>query len=113
MAVVALASVALRDAVGHVPGADLVVWDGGTLPDRADEVELVVAPYSTAGLPDLGGFPRLRAVQIQSAGYDGMIAQLPRTKCLGEHRSMVSDVVDRLAGEGFLIALRQVPDVVR
>lgn len=75
--VVAVASEALRELVGDVEGVELVVWDGKGSPPRADKVELVVAPYDTGGLPDLSALPALRVVQVQSAGYDGMVAQLP------------------------------------
>lgn len=113
MTVVALASAALLDAVGRVPGADLVVWDGTTLPDRADEVELVVAPYSTAGLPDLAGMPRLKAVQIQSAGYDGMIEQLPPGVVLCNATGVHDDATAELALGLTIASLRGIDTAVR
>lgn len=113
MAVVALATSALLEAVGEVPGAELVLWDGETPPERADEVELVVAPYSTTGLPDLACFPRLRAVQVQSAGYDGMVERLPRGVVLCNARGVHDDATAELALGLTIASLRGIDDAVR
>lgn len=113
MTVVALASSALLDAVGEVAGAELVVWDGKALPDRAEEVELVVAPYDTGGLPDLGGFPRLQVVQVQTAGFDGMVAQLPPGVVLCNATGVHDDATAELALGLTIARLRGIDDAVR
>ncbi|WP_181309628.1 2-hydroxyacid dehydrogenase [Nocardioides campestrisoli] len=111
--VVALATPALIEAVGEVPGVETVLWDGRELPDRAAEVELVVAPYNTAGLPDLSGFPRLRVVQVQSAGYDGMVEQLPPGVALANATGVHDDATAELALGVTLASLRGIDDAVR
>jgi phosphoglycerate dehydrogenase-like enzyme len=111
--VVTIATRALLDAIGEVPGADLVLWDGTALPARADEVELVVAPYATGGLPDLGGFPRLEVVQVQSAGYDGMVEQLPPGVVLCNATGVHDDATAELALGLTITSLRGIDDAVR
>jgi hypothetical protein len=49
------------------------VWTGGEeLPDSAGEVEIVVIPFGVPGsrLTVLGKLPKLRLVQLMSAGAD-------------------------------------------
>lgn len=73
---------AARAAVGDVAGVEVGVYSpGGPLPEGADRVEFVVLP--NAGGPDAWAalsqqeLPRLRAVQLGSAGYDHMTAAMP------------------------------------
>ncbi|WP_104106995.1 NAD(P)-dependent oxidoreductase [Nocardioides sp. 616] len=111
--VVALATPALIEAVGEVPGVETVLWDGTSVPQRAEEIELVVAPYNTGGLPDLSGLPRLRVVQVQSAGYDGMIAQLPEGVALANATGVHDDATAELALGITIASLRGIDDAVR
>lgn len=113
MPVVTLPTSALLGAVGDVAGAELVLWDGAAPPDRADEVELVVAPYDTAALPDLGGLPALRVVQVQSAGYDGMVARLPPGVVLCNARGVHDDATAEHALGLTIASLRGIDDAVR
>ena len=69
MTLVTLADQDWIDRVGPVPGIEMIPWDlTGPCP-RADEVELVVAPYtlSADGFERLAELPRLRAFQLLSA----------------------------------------------
>lgn len=114
MVVVSLASTALRDAVGEVPGAEIVVWDGGPVPPRAAEVELMVPPDDEPhALPDLSAFSALRVLQLQSAGYDGVPALLPPGVTLANARGVHDDATAELALALTLASLRGIDDAVR
>ena len=67
----------LAGAVGPVAGVEYVV--GQVPPERAAEVEVFVAPYltDTSAVADLHRLPRLRLVQLQSAGFDGVPELVP------------------------------------
>ena len=68
-------------AMGGLPGGMTAdVWAGGEdLPDSADEVEFVVLPFGTprSRLPVFGKLPRLRVIQLMSAGADHVLAYVP------------------------------------
>jgi hypothetical protein len=67
--------------LGSLPGglaAD--IWDGGEqLPDSTDEVEVVVLPFGVpdSRLPVLAKLPRLRLIQLMSAGAEHVIGFVP------------------------------------
>lgn len=69
------------EAFGGLPaGLDADVWKRGEdLPASADEVEYIVLPFGVA--PDViktvTGLPRLRAIQILSAGADHILPYIP------------------------------------
>jgi phosphoglycerate dehydrogenase-like enzyme len=69
------------EAFGGLPaGLDADVWTGGEdLPASAAEVEFVVVPLGTA--PDvikkITGLPRLRAIQLLSAGAEHVLPYIP------------------------------------
>jgi phosphoglycerate dehydrogenase-like enzyme len=69
------------EAMGGLPvGMTADVWAGGEdLPDSADEVEFVVLPFGTprSRLPVFGKLPRLRVIQLMSAGADHVLAYVP------------------------------------
>ena len=69
------------EAMGGLPdGMTADVWTGGEdLPDSADEVEFVVLPFGTprSRLPVFGKLPRLRVIQLMSAGADHVLAYVP------------------------------------
>src|SRR3712207_3895676 len=67
------------EAVGPVPGLDTVAWHLTGVPDRADEVRVVVPPYMDAGgrIPALAHTPGVELVQLLTAGYEDVQAQLP------------------------------------
>jgi hypothetical protein len=60
--------------MGGLPaGMTADVWTGGEqLPDSADEVEVVVLPYwvPSSRMPVLAKLPRLRLLQVMSAGAE-------------------------------------------
>jgi phosphoglycerate dehydrogenase-like enzyme len=68
-------------AMGGLPdGMTADVWTGGEdLPDSADEVEFVVLPFGTprSRLPVFGKLPRLRVIQLMSAGAEHVLGHVP------------------------------------
>jgi phosphoglycerate dehydrogenase-like enzyme len=114
--VAAVQSQELADAVGTVEGVELVVWpDADDLPERADEIELVVPDYLRARstLQQLEHFPRMRAVQLQMAGYDGVIDITPPGLDLLSARGVHDDATAELALGLTIASLRGIDIAVR
>jgi phosphoglycerate dehydrogenase-like enzyme len=69
------------EAFGALPaGIEVDVWKGGDeLPPSADEVEYVVFPFGTNPevLRKIVGLPRLKTIQILSAGADHILPYVP------------------------------------
>jgi phosphoglycerate dehydrogenase-like enzyme len=69
------------ELMGGLPdGMTADVWSGGEeLPDSAGEVEVLVWPFGVprSRLPVLGKLPRLRLVQLMSAGAERLIPHVP------------------------------------
>jgi phosphoglycerate dehydrogenase-like enzyme len=106
----------LADAVGRVDGVDLLVWpEGDALPPRPDEVELVVPDYirarRTARL--LVELPRLRAVQLQTAGYDAVVDLVPPNVELLSARGVHDDPTAEMALGLTIASLRGIDVAVR
>ena len=56
------------------------VWTGGEqLPDSADDVEVVVLPFGvpSSRMPVLAKLPRLKLIQLMSAGAENIIPFVP------------------------------------
>ena len=77
---------------------------GADLPESVAEVELIVAPYMAAPLPLLervGEMSGLRAIQLQSAGYDNYLPYLPDGAALcnaaGVHDTATAELAVGLA----------------
>ncbi|HEX8970420.1 2-hydroxyacid dehydrogenase [Oryzihumus sp.] len=72
MPVISLPDATWSGLVGALAGVEVVHWDMTGPAPRADELELVVPPYLGARehLRDLRELPRLRLVQLLTAGYD-------------------------------------------
>ncbi len=105
----------LAEAVGPVEGVEFVVWDGRDAPPRADEVELLVPDYtrSRAAMGMLGAMPRLRVVQLQTAGYDGMLELMPAQVALANARGVHDDATAELALGLTIASLRGIDVAVR
>lgn len=111
MTLVTLADQDWIDRVGPVPGIEMIPWDlTGPCP-RADEVELVVAPYtlSADGFERLAELPRLRAFQLLSAGYEHAIPFVPDGATLLNARGVHAAGTSELALTLTLAAQRGVP----
>jgi phosphoglycerate dehydrogenase-like enzyme len=114
--VAAVQSQALADAVGDVEGVELLVWPRGEdLPPRADEVEFVVPDYIRARTTArrLAGLPRLRVVQLQTAGYDAVIDLVPAGLDLLSARGVHDDATAELALGLTIASLRGIDVAVR
>jgi len=75
--VVAVPTEEIRDRLGALPGAEVVVWDVGDAP-LGRHIDLLLARYflPAEALAALAGLP-VSAVQSQSLGYDNVAAHLP------------------------------------
>jgi phosphoglycerate dehydrogenase-like enzyme len=114
--VAAVQSQELADAVGPVEGVELLVWpEADDVPERADEIELVVPDYLRARstLQQLEHFPRMRAVQLQMAGYDGVIDITPPGVDLLSARGVHDDATAELALGLTIASLRGIDIAVR
>lgn len=114
MTVVSLPGQDWIDEVGRVPGLELVPWTMDGPPERADEIRFVVPPYMGAGqrVGALAHTPGVEVVQLLSAGYDDVLAQLPAgvrlANAAGVHDASTAELAVALA----LASLRGVPDFV-
>ena len=116
MIVAAVQTQELADAVGRVDGVDLLVWpEGDALPPRPDEVELVVPDYIRARRTTrlLVELPRLRAVQLQTAGYDAVVDLVPPTVELLSARGVHDDPTAEMALGLTIASLRGIDVAVR
>ncbi len=69
-----------RERLGELPdNVDLDLYTGGPFPDTADQVEFYTNPYlgGTDAWQRLGELPKLKVVQIQSAGYEDILPYIP------------------------------------
>lgn len=82
---------------------------------RDAEVTAWVTPYATgtAVLDGLGRFPAVRLVQLQSAGYDGMLEIVPPGVDLANARGVHDAPTAEHAVGLVLAALRGLPEAVR
>jgi phosphoglycerate dehydrogenase-like enzyme len=105
-----------QDAVSLMGGlpAGMVadVWTGGEqLPDSAGEVEVVVLPFEvpSSRLPVLAKLPRLRLIQLMSAGAENIIPFVPPGVTLcnaqGAHDPAVAEWITAV----ILAQVRQLP----
>lgn len=100
--------------VGPINGVDLVPWDILSALERLDELEFVVPPYmgDRGRLVRLKDAPRLRVVQLMSAGYDDVVPLLPPGVQLANAGGVHDASTAELAVGLMLAALRGIPDFV-
>jgi phosphoglycerate dehydrogenase-like enzyme len=116
MIVAAVQSQELADAVGEVAGVEMVLWPrGDEVPDRAGDIDLLVPDYIRARttMRQLGALPRLRAVQLQTAGYDAVADLVPPGLDLLSARGVHDDATAELALGLTIASLRGVDVAVR
>jgi phosphoglycerate dehydrogenase-like enzyme len=114
--VAAVQSQELADAVGAVRGVEMLVWPpGGDLPGRVEEIEFLVPDYldAPAAMRQLGRLASLRAVQLQSAGYDGLADLVPPGVDLLNARGVHDDATAELALGLTIASLRGIDVAVR
>ncbi|KRE43625.1 2-hydroxyacid dehydrogenase [Knoellia sp. Soil729] len=115
MVVVSFPEPLLRDAVGDVPGVDSVIWDPGSGPADDDRIEVVIAPYLGAAhkLGTVADLPQCRLVQLQSAGYDGVLEVVPETVGIANAAGVYDAPTAELALGLTIASLRGIPEAVR
>ncbi len=101
------------DAVGTVPGIDLVADDlSGPQPHHGD-VAIVVPPYMRSWDTDLlRRMPALRLVQLLTAGYDNVAGAVPGGVLLANAAGVHDDSTAELAVGLALASLRGIPEFV-
>jgi phosphoglycerate dehydrogenase-like enzyme len=90
----------------------VIVWDGnGKRPTGADEIEFFVARYDIGPPPAgaLAGLPKLRAVQLLSAGVEHWVGVQPAGVPLFSGRGVHGQSTAELAVAGMLAILRRLP----
>ena len=114
MIVALLPTQTLLDAVGPVDGVESLVWRGDGPPPR-DDANLVVPDYAGArsALGMLDALPRLRVVQLQTAGYDGVRELVPGGVQLASARGVHDDATAELALGLTIASLRGIDLAVR
>ena len=102
--------------MGGLPaGMTADVWTGGEqLPDSADEVEVVVLPFGVppSRMPVLSKLPRLRLIQLMSAGSENAIPFVPRGVTLCNARGVHDPAVAEWIMAVILAQTRQLPRFV-
>ncbi len=99
--------------MGGLPdGMTADVWTGDKhLPDSADEVEVVVLPFwlSSSQLRVLAKLPRLKLIQLMSAGAEHVIPSVPPGVTLCNARGVHDPAVAEWAVAVILAQVRQLP----
>jgi phosphoglycerate dehydrogenase-like enzyme len=99
--------------VGPVDGVEMVPWDLAAEPPRRDEVSFVVPPYlGSPAWQRLGSLPRLRVVQLLTAGYETALAALPAGVQLANAAGVHDTSTAELAVTLTLSSLRGIPEFV-
>ncbi len=102
------------EALGDLKGVDVVVWDMAAAHPRGAEIQLAVMPYMTKlRLADVAdGLDALEVVQLQSAGYEQFLSEVPEgvTLCnaAGVHDASTAELALTLA----LASIREIPKFV-
>jgi len=113
MTVISLPDRRWIDLVGPVEGVEIVQWDLSGVAPRQDEITFVVPPY--LGSPPwhrLGSLPNLNVVQLLSAGYDNVLADLPAGVRLANAAGVHDASTAELAVTLTLSSLRGIPEFV-
>ena len=104
------------ELMGGLPdGMAADVWTGGEqLPDSADEVEVVVLPFGvpSSRMPVLAKLPRLRLIQLMSAGAEHALAFVPPGVTLSNARGVHDPAVAEWVMAVILAQVRQLPRFV-
>ena len=102
--------------MGGLPaGMTADVWTGGEqLPDSADQVEVVVLPFGVppSRMPVLSKLPRLRLIQLMSAGAEHAIPFVPPGVTLCNARGVHDPAVAEWIMAVILAQARQLPRFV-
>ena len=114
--VISLPETVADDLLGPLPDTgQIVVWDGtGERPQRAEEIEFFVARYNAPPprREALAGLPRLRVIQLLSAGVDHWLPVVPDGVLLCNARGVHGASTAELGIAGLLAILRRIPEFV-
>ncbi|MGH3282118.1 MAG: NAD(P)-dependent oxidoreductase, partial [Trebonia sp.] len=94
------------------PGIEADVWSGGDeLPGSADEVEYVVLPFGVRPemIRKVGALPRLKTLQILSAGADHILPHVPAHITLCNARGAHTPATAELTAGLIVASLRNFP----
>ena len=114
MPVISLPDPTWSGLVGPLAGVEVVHWDMTGPPQRADELELVVPPYlgPRPHLRDLRDLPRLRLVQLLTAGFDDALPYIRPGVRLANAAGVHDASTAELAVALVLAAQRGLPELV-
>ena len=102
------------EALADLAGVDVVLWDMAQPHARGAEIQLAVMPYMTRlSLSDVAvGLDALEVVQLQSAGYEQFVPDVPKgvTLCnaAGVHDASTAELALALT----LASIREIPKFV-
>jgi phosphoglycerate dehydrogenase-like enzyme len=101
------------EAFGGLPaGIEADVWKGGAeFPPTADEVEFVVLPFGVKPevIREIGTLPRLKTVQILSAGADNVLPYLPAHLTLCNARGAHTPATAEWTAAAIVASVRDFP----
>ncbi|KJK13250.1 hydroxyacid dehydrogenase [Terrabacter sp. 28] len=112
--VVSVPEIEYAEALADLDGVDTVVWDMSEPHPRGAEIRLTVMPYMTRlRLADVAvGLDALEVVQLQSAGYEQFLPEVPEgvTLCnaAGVHDASTAELALALT----LASVREIPKFV-
>jgi phosphoglycerate dehydrogenase-like enzyme len=104
-------AVALAD-IGAGVGRSILVWAGTRpVPDEAADIEFLVAPYELTAWDRelLGQLPRLRVIQLLTAGVEPWLDRVPEGVLLCGARGLHSGSTAELAVAAILSHLHELP----
>lgn len=108
---VCVPSESARDQLAPVPdGVRLLVWDGKSpAPEGIEDTDFLLAGYM--GAPDdmLAALPKVKVVQLMSAGFEVWLPHLPDGVVLCNGRGVHGRATAELAVAGILAIVRQLP----
>jgi phosphoglycerate dehydrogenase-like enzyme len=106
----------VAQGIGEIPGLKVEVHDpAGELPPWADEVEVYVPPFLASGRPVelIRELPRLKLVQLLTAGADTIIPHVPDGVALCTARGAHDAGTAEWVVTAILASLREIPRFVR
>ena len=108
---VCVPSASSRDQIEPVPDTvRVLVWNGeGEPPDGIEETEFLLAGYMTGPEHLLDIMPKLKVIQLLSAGVERWVAQVPDSVVLCNGRGVHGRATAELAVTGILALIRKLP----
>ena len=95
-----------------LPQVDVVVWNGdGPAPGELASVDFLVPPYSTGAWTreQVGHFPRVKVIQLQSAGFEAWLPVVPADVTICNGRGVHGASTAELAVTGLLMHWHSMP----